>query len=163
MKTAESLDDITHLRRSRKDTIPREVAFVPRPTDRLTTVSLFFQDYLPRNENFKVNLNLSFGTGLPFGIKDDNLIYRNTYRFRMYHRVDLGFIYVLWDPNKAAKSSKKHIFSHTESANISLEVFNMLGVANPASNTWIKTITNEQYAITNNLTSRRVNLRFRVD
>jgi hypothetical protein len=163
LKTSESLYDVTHLRRSRRDSIPREVAFVPRPTDRLATVSMFFQDYLPKNENFKVNLNFSFGTGLPFGIKDDNLVYRNVYRFRMYHRVDLGFIYVLWDPNKAAKSTKKNLFSNTESANISLEVFNMLGVANPASNTWIKTIYNDQYAITNNLTSRRVNLRFRVE
>jgi hypothetical protein len=163
LKTGESLEGITHLKRVRRDSIPKELKYVPRPTDRLVTVNMFFQDYLPKNENFKVNLNLSFGSGLPFGIKDDNLIYRNNYRFRMYHRVDIGFIHVLWDPNKAAKSTKRNIFSNTESANISLEVFNMLGVANPASNTWIKTITNDQYAITNNLTSRRVNLRFRVD
>ena len=163
LKTSESLEGITHLKRVRSDSIPRELKYVPRPTVRLVTVNMFFQDYLPKNENFKVNLNLSFGSGLPFGIKDDNLVYRNNYRFRMYHRVDLGFIYVLWDPNKAAKTTKKNIFSNTESANISLEVFNMLGVANPASNTWIKTITNDQYAITNNLTSRRVHLRCRID
>jgi hypothetical protein len=136
---------------------------VPRPTDRLVTVNLFFQDYLPRNENFKVNLNLSFGSGLPFGIKDDNILYRNTYRFKEYQRVDLGFLYVLWDEKKAAKSTSNNLFSKTKSTILSLEVYNMLGVANPASNTWIKTITNTQYAITNNLTSRRLNLRFRVE
>ncbi|MBK8633486.1 MAG: hypothetical protein IPN72_07940 [Saprospiraceae bacterium] len=44
-----------------------------------------------------------------------------------------------------------------------MEVFNLLKVQNPASNTWIKTITNDQYAISNNLTSRRINLRLRFD
>jgi hypothetical protein len=163
LRTHEQINGITHLRRTSKDTLSCEVSTVPRPTDRLVTVNLFFQDYLPKNENFKVNLNLSFGTGLPFGIKDDNLLYRNTYRFKEYQRVDVGFLYVLWDEKKAAKATKKNLFSHTKSSIISLEVFNMLGVANPASNTWIKTITNTQYAITNNLTSRRLNLRFRAE
>jgi len=46
---------------------------------------------------------------------------------------------------------------------VSLEVFNLMEVANVASNTWIKTIYNTQYAIPNFLTSRRINLRLKMD
>lgn len=46
---------------------------------------------------------------------------------------------------------------------MSFEVFNLMKVSNEASNTWIKTIYNTQYAIPNYLTGRRLNLRFRMD
>lgn len=162
LKTSESILGVQHLRRSAGDTIPTSVKYVPRPTDRLVTVNLFFQDYLPKNENFRVNVNLSFGTGLPFGVKDDNIIYRNTFRFKAYHRADLGFIYQVWDQKKAARNPD-HWLNFSKSLAVSLEVFNLLKVQNPASNTWIKTIINDQYAITNNLTSRRINLKLRAE
>ena len=41
--------------------------YIPRPTDQLVTFGLFFQDYLPKYPAFKFNLNLQFGSGLPFG------------------------------------------------------------------------------------------------
>jgi len=44
-----------------------------------------------------------------------------------------------------------------------LEVFNLLKVSNAASNTWIKTVFLQQYAVPNYLTSRRINLRFKFD
>ncbi|MEL6863444.1 MAG: hypothetical protein AAFP19_03450 [Bacteroidota bacterium] len=56
-----------------------------------------------------------------------------------------------------------HPLRFSRSTWLSLEVFNLLQVANAASNTWIKTITNVQYAIPNFLTSRRINLRLRMD
>jgi hypothetical protein len=139
-----------------------EVNDVPRPTDRLMNMSIFFQDYLPNNENFKMNLNLSIGTGLPFGLKDNNLIYRNTYRFRPYHRVDIGFAYQLFGGGKVVKNAK-HPLRFTENAWISLEVFNMMNTKNEASRTWIKTVFKQQYAIPNFLTSRRLNVRMRFD
>ena len=103
-----------------------------------------------------------FGTGLPFGVKDDNIIYRNTFRFKAYHKADLGFIYQVWDQKKAARNPD-HWLNFSKSLAVSLEVFNLLKVQNPASNTWIKTIINDQYAITNNLTSRRINLKLRAE
>ena len=41
--------------------------------------------------------------------------------------------------------------------------FNLMDVQNEASRTWIKTIFNQQYAIPNHLTSRRINLRWRAE
>lgn len=138
------------------------ISYVPRPTDQFFTMAMFFQDYLPNNENFKMFLNITLGTGLPFGVKDDNLIYRNNFRYKPYHRVDIGFGYQLWR-NSWKNQKPRHPLRFTENAWLSLEVFNLLEVANVANNTWIKTITNSQFAIPNYLTSRRINLRLKID
>jgi hypothetical protein len=135
---------------------------VPRPTDRLFNMSMFFQDYLPKQPNIRMHLNLTVGSGLPFGVVDNNTVYRNTYRFEPYHRVDIGFGFQLW---KSAWETRKprHFLRFTRNTWASLEVFNLLKVANEASNIWIKTIENTQYAIPNYLTGRRLNVRLRMD
>jgi hypothetical protein len=135
---------------------------VPQPTDRAVNLSIFFQDYLPKNENFKMHLNLSLGTGLPFGLRDNNEIFRNTYRLSAYHRVDIGFSLALWDQNRRAQHPS-HFLSFTRSTWLSLEIFNLMQVQNQADNTWIKTVFSQQYAIPNYLTSRRINLRMRME
>ena len=126
------------------------------------TLAMFFQDYLPRNENFKMNLNFTVGTGLPFGLKDNNETFRNTYRFKAYHRVDIGFSYQLWNEDWS-KDSPRSPLKFSTNTWVSLEIFNLMGVQNVASNTWIKSIGNRQYAIPNFLTSTRINLRFKFD
>lgn len=163
LSTKENILNVDHLKYNPEDPdSPIVQSSVPRPTDRLMQLSMFFQDYLPNNENFKMHLNLSVGTGLPFGVKDDNQIYRNTFRFKPYHRVDIGFGYQLWKEDWKNKRPH-HPFKFSKNAWLSLEVFNMLEVSNVASNTWIKTVTDQQFAIPNFLTSRRINLRLRVE
>ncbi len=162
LRAREKLNGVQHLTREIGDTTATEVNDVARPTDRLVNVSIVFQDHLPKNENFKVHVNLNVGTGLPFGLKDANQIFRNTYRFSPYHRVDIGFSLALWE--KAWLSKKpNHPLRFTRASWLSLEVFNLLQVQNQASQTWIKTVFNSQYAIPNYLTSRRINLRLRFD
>jgi hypothetical protein len=162
LRTREKLNGVQHLKREVGDTTSIPVNFVARPTDRLMTVSMFFQDYLRNNENVKMHLNLTFGSGTPFGVPDKNVVYRNTYRFSPYHRVDIGFAVLLW---KDAWRNKRphHFLRFTRNTWLSLEVFNLLKVSNKASNTWIKAINNTQYAIPNYLTGRRLNLRLKVD
>ncbi len=162
LRAVEKLDGVQHLQRFVGDSIATAVKFVPRPTDRIFNISMFFQDYLPRNENFKMHLNLSVGGGLPFGLRGNNQVYRNTYRFSPYNRVDMGFSYLMWNEKMRLKKPQS-VFRNLENVWLSLEVFNLMDVANEASNTWIKTIINTQYAIPNYLTSRRINLRCRVD
>ena len=162
LRARESLNGVQHFRRKEGDTTAYATDYVPRPTDRLVNVNMFFQDYLPNNENFKVNLNFSFGSGLPFGLKDNNEVFRNSFRFNTYRRVDLGFSYQLFD-EKRRKKTPDHWLKFTKNAWFSLEIFNILVVEYTASNTWIKYITNNQFAIPNRLTSRRVNVRFRID
>jgi hypothetical protein len=163
LSTKENILDVDHLKYNLEDPEnPIVRSSVPRPTDRFMQMSMFFQDYLPNNENFKMHLNLSVGSGLPFGIKDDNRIYRNTFRFKPYHRVDIGFGYQLWKDDWKDKKPH-HPFKFSRNSWLSVEVFNLLEVSNVASNTWIKTVTDQQFAIPNFLTSRRINLRLRVD
>lgn len=162
LRARENLTGVQHLQREVGEEQAVEVTTVPRPTDQFMTLSMFFQDYLPRNENFKMHLNFTVGTGLPFGLRDRNIIYRNTYRYNPYHRVDIGFSIQLWDQiNRGSKPN--HPLRFSRRTWLSLEVFNLLKVANVASNTWIKTIYDTQYAIPNYLTSRRINLRLKMD
>lgn len=162
LRARENLLDVQHLRRELNVEEAVPVNNVPRPTDQFMQLSMFFQDYLRTNENVKMHLNLTVGTGLPFGILDNNREFRNTYRFNPYHRVDIGFSFQLFDKKRLAKRPN-HFLRFTRSSWLSLEVFNLMQVQNQAGNTWIKTIFNQQYAIPNFLTSRRINLRLKMD
>lgn len=165
LRAREYIVGVDHLRTELNDqgeAVPVVVKDVPRPSDQFLTLSMFFQDYLPRNENFKMHMNFTFGTGLPFGIPEDNIVYRNQFRFKPYHRIDIGFSVLLWDEKKRA-TKPHHPLRFSKNAWLSLEVFNLMEVANPASNTWIRTVFNSQYAVPNYLTSRRINLRVRFE
>lgn len=162
LKARENLNGIQHLSREIGQAEATEVDNVARPTDQFMTLAIFFQDYLKSNENFKMNLNLTIGTGLPFGLQGNNQVFRNTYRFDPYHRVDIGFSLLLYDRTKRG-ADRKHFLSFTRKSWLSLEVFNLMQVQNQAGNTWIKTVFDQQYAIPNYLTSRRINLRFRME
>lgn len=162
LRTREALDGVQHLKRELNVDEAIEVDDAPRPTDRFMQLSMFFQDYLKDNENIKMHLNLSAGSGLPYGILGNNREFRNTYRFNFYHRVDIGFGFLLFNKERLAKRPN-HLLKFTKSTWLNLEVFNLLQVQNQAGNTWIKTIFNQQYAIPNYLTSRRINLRLKME
>ncbi len=162
LRAREQFDGVQHLERKVGSTEATPVEDVPRPTDQFLTLSVFFQDYLPKNDNFKMHLSLFVGTGLPYGLRDNNVIYRNTYRFKPYHRVDIGFSLKVWDEERREKRPKNPLRFSKDSW-LSLEIFNLMQVQNEASRTWIKTIFNQQFAIPNYLTGRRVNLRWRVE
>ncbi|MEM6725421.1 MAG: TonB-dependent receptor, partial [Bacteroidota bacterium] len=157
LRTRESFREVQHQSREVGEAEGTPIQNVARPTDQLISLSMFFQDYLPKREDFTVNLNLVVGSGLPFGIPEDNVTFRNTYRFSPYYRVDIGFGYVMWDHNRG-DTGRKNPFRGFRRAIINMQVFNLLQVANAASNTWVKTIENQQLAVPNFLTSRRINL-----
>jgi hypothetical protein len=163
LQARESLTGVTHREVTGRDTlgniVSEAVDFVPRPTDQAWQLSLFFQDYLRDNENFRTHVNLTVGGGLPFGIQGNNTEFRNTLRFDTYHRIDIGFSLRLYEEGK----TRENLFAFSRATRISLEVFNLMQVANQAGNTWIKTIGNQQYAVPNRLTGRRINLRVQMD
>lgn len=162
LQARESLNGIDHQTFIIGDSTTTSIGSVPRPTDQQFTISIYFQDYLPRNENFKMNLNITYGSGLPFGQKGNNTITRNNFRFKEYQRVDMGFSYQLWNESRRQKKPY-HLLRNFKNAWLSFEVFNLMDISNVGSNIWIKTIGKQQYAIPNYLTSRRVNLKFRVE
>lgn len=162
LRTRERLDGIQHYKFEVGSTDTVFVNDVARPTDQLMFLSIFFQDHLPKNPNFKTHINLTVGTGWPFGIPNNNIEPRNTYRFSPYHRVDIGFSFKLWNESWKEKWSKNPL-RFTKNTWLSLEAFNLMKVSNQASNTWIKTIYGSQFAVPNYLTSRRINLRLRME
>ena len=138
------------------DSVRFEPGYIPRPTDQRVNFSLFFQDYLPKNPNFKMHLNLVYGTGLPFGPPSFER-YKDTLHIPSYRRVDIGFSAQLVSEDSELKA--KNPLRHLKSMWVSLEIFNLLGINNTISYLWIKDVTNRQYAVPNFLTSRLLNLK----
>ncbi|MGB3226785.1 MAG: carboxypeptidase-like regulatory domain-containing protein [Saprospiraceae bacterium] len=162
LRTREKINGVQHKERDIQNPEGQAVADVPRPTDQFFALGLFFQDYLPGNENIKMHLNINIASGLPYGLKGDNLVYRNEKRFKAYHRADIGFSFLMWN-RKNLPRHPNHLLRFTRQAWLSLEVFNLLKVKNEASISWIKSLYNYQFAIPNYLSSRRINLKLRFD
>lgn len=133
--------------------------YIPRPTDQMITFGMFFQDYLPRLPELKFNLNLQFGSGLPFG-PPTHLRWQQVLRMPPYRRVDAGFAYNVIKESRKMKS--KNFFNNVKDMWIFLEVFNLLQVQNTVSYTWIQDVTGDRYAIPNYLTNRQLNLRMQI-
>ncbi|MGB1217203.1 MAG: TonB-dependent receptor, partial [Saprospiraceae bacterium] len=162
LRARESFNDVQHYQFEVGSVDSVLVNTVARPTDQFMSLSMFFQDHLPKQKSLKMHLNLTVGTGWPFGVPNNNVGPRNTYRFSPYHRVDIGFSAKLWN-EEWLERRPKHPLRFTKHTWLSLEVFNLLQVSNQASNTWIRITTGRQYAVPNYLTSRRINLRLRME
>ena len=147
MKTEE---DLTH-DKWRDPSKPGAPGFIPRPSDQRLNFSLFLQDHLPNNPDFKAHLSFLFGTGLPFGPPRSER-YLAVNRMPPYRRVDLGMSYDLIKSSAFKNSNLKHLW-------LGLEVFNLPNIDNTISYFWVTDIYNHQYAVPNYLTSRRVNVK----
>jgi hypothetical protein len=129
-----------------------------RPTDQLITFSIFFQDYLPSNPDYKVYLLLNYGSGLPYsGPTPDRP--SEIYSLNQYRRVDIGFSRII-HRNKSKNFGLKDMW-------LSLEVLNLLDVKNMVSYDWVHTVENNQgynnqFAVPNYLTGRRFNIKVSV-
>ena len=150
MKTEEDIvgDYITNA-----DGSTSEAGFIPRPTDQRVNFSMFFQDYIPGNPNYKMHLNLIYGTGLSFGPPNSEK-HQDVLRIPDYRRVDIGFSAVLKDENKKSRIKWLNAFN---SIWVSAEVFNLLDINNTVSYLWVADITGRQYAVPNYLTARQLN------
>lgn len=131
--------------------------YLRRPTDRLLTIGMFFQDYLSTNKNIKVYINGLYGSNLPYNIPN-SVRYRNALFIDPYIRVDLGFSALLLNSDRSRR--RRHApFREFENIWLSLEVFNLVDRANTISYLLIKDFTNTTYAIPNRLTPRLLNVK----
>ena len=134
-----------------------EVGNLRRPTDRMITFGMFFQDYLSTNKNFRVYLNTLYGSNLPYNIPG-SVRYRNALVIDPYIRVDLGLSALLLDADKTNRRSHSP-FKSLENISISLEVFNLIDRANTISYLLIKDFANNTFTLPNRLTPRLLNLK----
>lgn len=139
------------------DSAQVEVGWLRRPTDRRLTFGLFLQDYLSTNKNFKVHLNLLFGSNMPYNIPN-SVKYRNALILEPYIRADIGFSVLLLDSEKMKRRSHSP-FREIDNIWLSLEVFNLLDRRNTISYLLIKDYSNTVFAMPQRLTPRLVNLK----
>ncbi len=138
------------------DSIRNEVGWLRRPSDRLITVGLFLEDYLPTNKNFKVHLNLLYGSNMSYNIPN-SVKYRNALVIEPYIRTDIGFSAQLLSESSKRRSHSP--FRDFQNIWASFEVFNLIDRPNTISYQLIKDFANNVYAIPNRLTPRLVNFK----
>jgi hypothetical protein len=138
------------------DSIQNVVGWLRRPTDRLITVGLFLEDYLSTNKNFKVHVNLLYGSNMSYNIPN-SIKYRNGLIIEPYIRADIGFSAQLLSEKSSRRSHSP--FKDFENIWASLEVFNLIDRPNTISYQLIKDFDNNTYSIPNRLTPRLLNFK----
>jgi CarboxypepD_reg-like domain/TonB-dependent Receptor Plug Domain len=131
--------------------------WIRRPTDRLFTLGMFIQDYLSTNKNFKVYLNLIYGSNLPYSVPG-SVKYRNGLVIEPYIRADVGFSALLMDNDKSNRRSHNP-FRKLENIWATLEIFNVIDRENTISYLFVKDFSNTVYAMPQRLTPRIINLK----
>ena len=129
---------------------------VPLPTDQRFAVNLFFTDYFPGTERWRMSLKLALADGLPFSTPHRELE-TNTFRAPAYKRADIGMSYRLLDNSKG---TKKSIFKNIW---LGVDCLNLFGIDNVNSYYWVTDVTNQQYAVPNYLTGRQLNGRVLIE
>ena len=129
---------------------------IPMPTDQRYSLNLFFTDYFPNTDKWKMSLSLSLADGLPFSAPHQEQ-YRASFRAPAYKRADIGMSYCLFDKTKQGKES---LFRNVW---LGLECLNIFGINNVNSYYWVTDVTNQQYAVPNYLTGRMLNARLTVE
>ena len=130
---------------------------IAMPTDQRYSLSLFFSDYFPNTERWKMSLKLAYADGLPFSAPHRELE-SNDFRAPAYKRADIGMSYRALnnEHRENAKNPIRNIW-------LGLDCLNLFGINNVNSYYWITDVTNQQYAVPNYLTGRQINARVLVE
>lgn len=133
---------------------------IPRPTDQKYNISLYFTDFFPGTEKWKMSLRGVLADGLPFGPPRTERE-KHTFRAPAYKRVDIGMSYRMFD------NSEKHIRTgvgqYLRNVWIGIDAFNLLDINNVNSYYWVSDIYNNNFAVPNYLTGRQLNVRVLVE
>ncbi len=126
---------------------------IPLPTNQRYGINMFFTDYFPGTDRWKMSLKLAYADGLPFSAPHKELE-SNSFRAPAYKRADIGMSYRALN-NEDRKMNKipfKNIW-------LGIDCLNLFGINNVNSFYWITDVTSHQYAVPNYLTGRQINAR----
>lgn len=138
---------------------------IPMPTDQRWAMNLFFTDYFPGTDRWKMSLKLAFADGLPFGAPHRSLD-QTPYRAPAYKRADIGMSFRAYG---ASKSDSPYPITSTSSNRfvknvwLGIDCLNLFGINNVNSYYWITDVTSQQYAVPNFLTGRQLNVRLLIE
>lgn len=145
------------------------MGYIPRPTDQRFRFSMFYQDYMPKFPSMRVNLTLTYASGLPSGtpvLFDVNGLpdYLAAYRYQKtlpaYKRVDIGLTKVFIDQkdNKASGN----FWGKFKELTLGVQIFNAFNINNTIANQWISDVNSSQslyYPVPVRLTGRFFNVK----
>ncbi len=134
--------------------------WIPRPTNQLISASLYFTDYFPYTDRWKMNLQGVYADGLPFGPPHSGRE-KHIFRAPAYMRVDIGMSYRLLDNEE--RRYRTGVRQYFKNIWLGVDAFNILGIDNVNSYYWVKDISNNNYAVPNYLTGRRINARILIE
>ncbi|WP_415327375.1 TonB-dependent receptor plug domain-containing protein [Chryseobacterium sp. MMS23-Vi53] len=131
---------------------------IPRPTDQRFRFAMFYQDYMPRFPQMRVNLTLVYAMGLPTGAP----VFTDPYQYQKtlpsYKRVDLGLSYVFIDPKE--KNNAYGFWGNFDELTLGVQVFNAFNIRNTVANQWITDAnTSLMYPVPVRLTGRFFNVK----
>ncbi len=126
----------------------------PLPMDQRYGINLYYTDYFPGTDRWKMSLKLAYADGLPFSAPHKELE-KNTYRAPAYRRADIGMSYRAVN-NEGKRKTVKNVW-------LGVDCLNLLGINNVNSYYWITDVTNRQYAVPNYLTGRMINAKVTID
>lgn len=130
---------------------------LPLPTDQRYAINLFFTDYFPGTDRWRMALKLAYADGLPFGPPHtDNK--RQSFRAPAYQRIDIGMSFRAYkrENQQTKQFCLKNIW-------LGVDCLNLFDHSNVNSYYWITDVTNHQYAVPNYLTGRQISARVSFD
>ncbi len=130
--------------------------WIPRPTNQLFNLSLYFTDFFPGTDRWKMNLQGVYADGLPFSPPHTDRE-KQMFKAPAYMRVDIGMSYRLL--NNEDYTYRTGIRQYFKNIWLGLDAFNILGIDNVNSYYWVKDISNNNFAVPNYLTGRLINVR----
>jgi hypothetical protein len=134
--------------------------WIPRPTDQRYNLSLFFTDYFPGTDRWRMTLKAAFADGLPFGVPHAGPEKQN-FRAPAYKRIDMGLSYRLL--NNEERTMQHSMSRYIKNIWLGLDVFNVFDINNVNSYYWVTDVTNQQFAVPNYLTGRQLNARLLIE
>lgn len=148
------------LMRTMEDIEGDNAGFIPRPTDQLYNISLFFQDYVPRLPQYRVHVLFTWSQGFPVCPPHSPRSASKNLRAADYRRVDIG-VSRLFEKGKDPWMGRG-FFKPFKEILVAFEVLNLFGFNNVNSYYWVTDIYNVQYAVPNYLTGRQFNLKIQL-
>ena len=141
-------------------TLQRE-GYLPRPTNQLINIGVYFQDYFPTWEFIRMNLTFNIGSGLPFG-PADGYKWNDRFYTPVYWRADIGLSALLYDRDK---KERRKVFPTRffKKVWLTAECYNVMGNNNTISYVFVKDFSSREYGVPNRLTSRRLSARLSFD